>query len=55
MGIQKHNKSPNYQMEPIAYGHHNPNKETGPLTQIARDYAAGKVAVSYTHLRAHET
>ena len=43
MGIQKHNKSPNYQMEPIAYGHHNPNKETGPLTQIARDYAAGKV------------
>lgn len=43
MGIQKHNKSSNYQMEPIAYGHHNPNKETGPLTQIARDYAAGKV------------
>ena len=43
MGIQRHNKSPNYQMEPIAYGHHNPNKETGPLTQIARDYAAGKV------------
>jgi len=43
MGIQKHNKSPNYQMEPIAYGHHNPNNETGPLTQIARDYAAGKV------------
>lgn len=43
MAIQRHNNSPNYQMQPIEYGHHNPNKETGPLTQIARDYAAGKV------------
>ena len=25
------------------FQHHNPNKETGPLTQIARDYATGKV------------
>ncbi len=44
MAFQRHGVQTSM-MPPTQSGfqHHNPNKETGPLTQIARDYATGKV------------